>query len=169
MSYRLLRILFFIPHIYSFISGNSTAIYSVAQDQNLGISFSSTPTFSPPTSNSICHQALLSVTQTTVNSLDLPASILVPTNLLSTQQSAMLKQNRSCCYLTQNPSITSDYIYAKILHWSPYCSLDISLSHLTTFQMLFLQPGMFSYHLFKILKVSALMLYTSGKRLLQPS
>lgn len=50
------------------------------------------------------------------NSLGLTASILALANPFSTQQPAMLKQNRSCCCLTQNPSIPSDYIYSKILH-----------------------------------------------------
>lgn len=50
------------------------------------------------------------------NSLGLTASILALANPFSTQQPAMLKQNRSCCRLTQNPSIPSDYIYSKILH-----------------------------------------------------
>lgn len=68
-----------------------------------------------------------------INSLGLPASILALVNPFSTQQPEMLKQYRSCCYLTQNTQSLLTTFIVKILHWPPYSSLDVSFSHLMTF------------------------------------
>lgn len=146
MSYRLLKqnSLFLLR---SFPSQATVLPSTVAQVPNLGISFSFTPTSNLPTSNSTSYQAL-SVTQATVSSLGLPASILAPVNPFSTQHTVILKQNRSCCYLAQNPSVTG----LPIVLWI-YLSLTTPSSH-----MLFLWPGMFSYPIIKLfLHVSASM------------